>query len=140
MEVKKGIIEYMKQNIQHKFIFYGFPYYNSYYKAQVYNFDVWEEGHELEPKFSFILMPMENGRDMKSIDLLAGPYYNRKGISDAIILKAKELFNKRIISSSNKVKFHYSEIRKPDADRVWQRLVKKSLAEYDVENDYYYTL
>jgi hypothetical protein len=140
MEIKKGTLVSVKNNGEHNFRFEYFLHYDEYLKANVYVFDIWEEGRESKPKFSFLLRVMENGTDLKVIDLFAGEYYKGKGISVAIILNAKELFNKRITSSSKKVKSHYSEDRWKDAEKVWQGLVEKGFAKYDEHNDYYYTL
>lgn len=123
-----------------------FEYYLEYivdYNAKAYIFEIWEKGRETEDKFSFRLRIMENGKDLKVVDLIGdcSSYYLGKGISIAMILKSKEMFNKRIISSSNKVKTFTGEANyKPAIEKVWKRMVDKGLAEYDSKYDYYFTL
>jgi hypothetical protein len=109
-------------------------------KADVYFFDIWDESEQNKRKFSFQLRVMENQKDLKVIDLFAFDYVGR-GISIEIILKCKELFKKRIISSSNNKKSFPEEAIWPDAiDKVWNRMVKLGLAKFDHANDYFYIL
>lgn len=67
--------------------------------------------------------------------------YKGIGIPEALIIKAKELLGKQIISSTN------SSINGDDdnesftnkAKKVWERLVCRKLADYDSETDRYKT-
>jgi hypothetical protein len=124
---------------------FTFEYYLNYHphlKADVYFFDIWDEADTSVDihKFSFLLRVMENGTDLKVSDLFAGSYKG-KGISIAIILRAKELFNKRIISSSNRTQSYIGEANWKEAiEKVWNPMVSQGLARYDAENDYYYVL
>lgn len=116
--------------------------YHPHLKSDVYFFDIWRDGDDLENlhKFSLLLRVMENGSDLKVVDLFAGDYKG-KGISIPIILKSKQLFNKRIISSSNKLKSYSGEANWDEAvEKVWKPLVSQELAKYDIENDYYFVL
>ena len=58
-----------------------------------------------------------------------------------MIIKSKELFNKRIISTSNKFKTFLGEENKKEAIlKIWNPMVSQGLAKYDCDNDYYYVL
>jgi len=110
------------------------------HKAKVYYFEVWKENSEKIHRFSMILKEIEGKSDLKVIDLFAQDYQG-EGISIPLILKAKKMFNKRIISSSNKKKTYYNEANWPSAIvKVWKPMVDQGLAKYDVENDFYYVL
>lgn len=141
-EYKKGILQTTKKEIDYVFNYHYYTEFNITYKAKSYIFDIWEAGKSNENSFSFQLRVMENGTDLKIVDLFPDTekYYLGKGISIAMILKAKSIFNKRIISSSN-VKHSFSnEMRWSDAtNKVWKKLEIENLAKYDKENDYYYT-
>lgn len=115
--------------------------YEEDYNMPSYCFDIWEKGREKEFKFSFILLIMDNLPDLKVIDMYAtNEYYRGKGIARAIILESKKLFNKRVISSSNKNKIFNREMRKPDANRVWEKMVEEGLVQYNFEGDYFFTI
>jgi len=61
-------------------------------------------------------------------DMFVGNSSQRmKGKSEAAILEAKKVFQKKIISSSNKEDVIY-EWRSEQGDKVWKRLVEKGLA------------
>lgn len=125
-----------------EFIFEYYLNHHPHLKSDVYFFDIWRDGDDLENlhKFSFLLRVMENGRDLKVVDLFAGDYKG-KGISIPIILKSKQLFNKRIISSSNRIKSYSGEANWGEAiEKVWKPLVSQGLAKYDTEKDYYFVL
>ncbi|HLP13604.1 MAG TPA: hypothetical protein VK177_16840 [Flavobacteriales bacterium] len=137
----RGRIVSHKNEIAFDFLFEYYLDYISTYGGLAYIFDIWEEGRENFGKFSFQLRVMENGQDLKVVDLYpdSQKHYLGKGISIAIILHSKELFNKRIISSSNKKKSFEGEANWQDAiEKVWKRLENNSLAGYDKENDFYY--
>jgi hypothetical protein len=90
-----------------------------------------------------MLREMENGKDLKVIALYAhnNGYYIGKGISVSIILKPKEIFRKRIISSINlKPAILGERICKDAITKVWQRLVDGGEALYCEENDHFYLL
>jgi hypothetical protein len=83
---------------------------------------------------------MENGIDLKVVDLYPdlSKYYLGKGISIAIILEARNIFKKRIISSSNLSTSNYCEWNTPEAiEKVWKKLVKTGEAKYKQELDCY---
>jgi len=139
----QGILKSVKNNMQFNFLFEYYVDYIKDYGANALIFLIWEEGRESEDKFSFRLRIMENGNDLKVVDLFGdcSSYYLGKGISIAMILRSKEMFNKRIISSSNKAKSFIGEANYKDAtEKVWKRMVDSGLAEYDCLNDYYSTL
>lgn len=128
-------------NKNEEFIFEYILKYHQDIKGNIYFFDIWKEGDKYTyDKYSFLLLIMENGRDLKVIDLYANAYKGR-GISIPIILKSKELFNKRIISSSNKTKIFSGEANLCEAiTKVWEPMVKQGLAKYDSKYEYYYVL
>jgi hypothetical protein len=128
---------------EHTFLYEYYYDYFTYLNAHGYVFDIWEAGRESLPTFDFRLREMENGSDLKVTGLYADPdhYYNGKGISIAIILEAKLIFNKRIISSANRKSGDYGEFNTPEAiEKVWNRMVKAGLAVYDSNLDYYIVL
>ena len=144
-EYKKGVLQTTKKEVNYKFNYHYYTEFHKTYKAQSYIFDIWEDGKSNDNCFSFQLRVMENGTDLKVVDLFPDTknYYLGKGISIAMILKAKSIFNKRIISSSNiDAKTSFSgEMRWSDAtNKVWKKLEKKNLAKYDKGDDYYYTV
>jgi hypothetical protein len=103
-------------------------------------FDIFENDYQNQQCFSFILKVVDDNT-LKVIDLFPDDKHIGKGISIAIILHAKELFNKRIISSSNKFKTFPNESRFEDAEKkVWNKLVDLELALYNKDLDYYYTI
>ncbi len=146
MEKDKIIDILVSKNKNNEEFAFLFEYYLDYihdYGANAFIFLIWEKGRETEDKFSYRLRVMENGNDLKVVDLFGdcNNYYLGKGISIAIILKSKEIFNKRIISSSNKVQSYRDEANyKPAIEKVWKKMVSKGLAGYDSENDFYFTL
>lgn len=130
-----------KNNIEFQFLYTYKKIYQAKIKSQVYCFEIWEGGRESEEKFTCNFKIMENDEDIKLIDLFPPDYYRGKGISIAIILKAKELFNKRIISSSNIKRTFIGEMRWKDAtEKVWKRMVDDGIASFDPKNDIFYTL
>ncbi len=146
MEKDKIIDILVSRNKNNKEFVFLLEYYLDYiydYGANSFIFLIWEKGREAEDKFSYRLRVMENGNDLKVVDLFGdcNNYYLGKGISIAIILKSKEIFNKRIISSSNKRQSYRGEANyKPAIEKVWKKMVSKGLAGYDSENDFYFTL
>jgi len=105
----------------------------------LYMYEIWEEGKEEQHKFDFALMVMDNGKDLKVTDCYAHGYKG-EGIAATMILEAKQSFNKRIVSSSNKKKSVSGESRWEDATILWEKLVERKLAKYDEENDIFYTV
>ncbi|OCA77555.1 hypothetical protein BBI01_03655 [Chryseobacterium artocarpi] len=111
--------------------------FNVIYNAFIYAFEIYEESKENEDSFSLILRVMENQTDLKVVDLHPdrNKYYLGKGISISLILKCREVFGKRIISSNNLKKSEYCEWNSPEAiEKVWNPLVLLGLAIY-LEND-----
>ena len=128
----KGILQTPKGVFTYQYVIYHHPRYH----ADFYMFDIWDERDDSADlhKFSFCLEIMANDTDLKVTDLFACDYKG-KGISTPIILKAKELFGKRI----NRAR--YDEANWSDAiEKVWEPMVSQGLAAYDQENDYYFVL
>lgn len=102
-------------------------------------FRVFMKSDKEDEWFDFKLAQIGEGV-LKVTDMFIGKKNHRmKGIPEAIILEAKTVFNKKIISSSNKQKQIY-EWRSLDADKVWCRLIEKGLAKYNSTKDIYYLL
>lgn len=99
-------------------------------------FDIWEQGKEELQKFSFMLREMENGTDLKVVDLFSDSkkYYSGKGISRAMILHCKNLFEKRIISERGHK--NWEEAR----TIVWERMKSNGEVAYCESKDFYYTI
>lgn len=77
-----------------------------------------------------------NDQTLKVTDMFKGKNEHlRTGLPEALILLSKKTFQKKIISSSNKIKTQKCEWRSEPGTKVWQRLVKKNLAEYNSELD-----
>jgi hypothetical protein len=143
MEVQTGILISAKKGINYTYLYEYYKMYVKAYYGEAYIFNIWERGKEHDGKFSFRLKIMDNGQDLKVVDLYpdADKYYLGKGISISIIKEVKSIFNKRIISSSNKYPTFRSESRRDDASKkVWERLVLLKEAFYDKENDYFHTI
>ncbi len=112
-------------------------------EAYRYIFKIFEKGRENEDSFDFMLREMENGTDLKVVALFAdnNNYYLGKGISISIILKAKELFGKKIISSSNSKQVTSGEsISELAISKVWKPLVESGKAKYCETEHHYYLL
>lgn len=138
-----GELKSQKNGVEFTFIFEYFYEYKDYLEGMGYIFRIWNETISSNDYFSFQLREMENGTDLKVVDLYPDreKNYIGKGISISIILKSKEIFNKRIISSSNKRKSHPGEFNTREAiEKVWDRMVLLGLAKYDSDNDYYFVL
>lgn len=121
-----------------KFIYSYYLFHNNTYDFDTYAFTIWDENdQEGKHKADFSLLIMNDSIHLKVIDLFMHDYQG-KGIATAIILKAKEIFGKTIISSSNTNKSFAGEANWSEAiDYVWQPLVKKGLAYFDETNGYY---
>ena len=124
-----------------EFTYSYYLFHNNTYNFDTYAFTIWDEkDHGKTHKADFSLLIMEDNTHLKVIDLFMHDYQG-KGIAMAIILKAKEIFGKTIISSSNTNKSFTGESNWPEAiQRVWQPLIEKGLAYYDPGNDYYVLL
>jgi hypothetical protein len=136
-----GQMKSNKNGFDHSFEYAYFFDYLVYLNSPGYVFRIWEKGREDQGFFSFQLRQMENGTDLKVVDLYpdSQKYYLGKGISIAIILESKSIFQKRIISSSNKNKSHSREFNTPEAiEKVWKRLKLCGKADYNSEFDYYF--
>ncbi len=135
-----GSLQSHKNNNTYDFLFIYDQEYHASIEANIYRFKIWEEGKETDSCFEILFKIIDNGSDLKVIDLFPPDYYRGKGISIAGILKAKEIFKKRIISSSNHAKSEIHEARWDDAtEKVWKRLVDRKLAKYNIAKDYYFT-
>jgi len=93
----KGILTTRKSG---DYTFEYFRYYFSDIKINSYCFEIWNEKDRASKKYSFILEILGNETDLKVMDMYACDYRGRS-ISIPIILKAKQLFSRRIVSSSN---------------------------------------
>lgn len=95
-----GILYSSKNEKNYTFLYSFEKEYLEAHNGNVLIFDIWEQGKEELKKFSFMLKEMENGTDLKVVDLFSDSkkYYSGKGISRAMILHCKNLFEKRIIS------------------------------------------
>lgn len=143
MKTQNGKLRSIKNGIEYSFLYEYIKIFDDVYDGEAYIFEVWEKGKELDEKFSFRLKIMDNGHDLKVVDLFSSTkkYYLGKGISVSMIKEVKFIFNKRIISSSNNHPTFSHEQRWPDAEnKVWQRLVDSNEAAYDEEKDYFYTI
>lgn len=99
-------------------------------------FEIWKAGKEEVDKFSFMLREMENGNDLKVVDLFpdSGGNYVGKGISRAMILHCKKLFEKRIISEEG------DKNSKEARTKVWERMKSDGEVAYCESKDIYYTI
>jgi len=124
-----------------EFTYCYYLFHNKTYNFDTYAFTIWDENDKAgKRKADFSLLIMDDHIHLKVIDLFMNDYRG-KGIATAIILKAKEIFGKTIISSSNTVKSFTGESNSLDAiERVWRPLAEKGLAYYDQANDYYVLL
>lgn len=124
-----------------EFTYSYYFFHNSVYKLDTYAFSIWDENHqEGMHKADFSLLIMDDNIHLKVIDLFMHDYQS-KGIAKAIILKAKEIFGKTIISSSNSHKSFTGESNWPEAiEKVWEPLTKQGLAVYDDTNGHYILL
>ena len=94
------------------------------------------EGLDKKKWFDFKVAPVGD-KTLKVTDMFDyQDIYKGKGLPEALILEAqKEYPDKQIISSSNKQKVFKNEWRSEAGTAVWERLVKKGLAEYSDEKD-----
>ncbi len=116
-------------------------YFDQTFKRLGYRFDIWEKEREDELRFSFILIVTDNLFDLKCIDMYAlNEAYKGKGISRAVILEARKVFKKRIISSSNQRRIDPHEQRREDGSKVWMKMKVAGLAGYNEEGDYFFTI
>ena len=140
-ESRKFIFISTKNNVTYQFTSRCTYMFNETYNGFTYVFEVYEESKESDDSFSLILLKMENETDLKVVDLYpdSSKYYLGKGISISLLLKCREIFGKRIISSSNlKKSDNYCEWNTPEAiDKVWNPLVKSGKAIYDQDEDLY---
>jgi hypothetical protein len=139
-EVIKFKFTSCKNNINYEFTAKCTYELSEEYEGFIYTFEVYEECKEDDDTFSLILLVMKNGNDLKVVDLNPDSckYYLGKGISISLILKCREIFGKRIVSSSNLKKSAYCEWNSSLAiEKVWKPLVKLGFAIYVKEEDQY---
>lgn len=92
-------------------------------------------GDKEEHWFDFKIAFLTDG-SIKVTDMFVGNEdHRKKGIPDALILEIKRLYNKKVISSSNEIKLVRDEWRKLPATKVWERLVLKNKAKYNLQTD-----
>ncbi|MCT3662781.1 hypothetical protein HZR00_09705 [Elizabethkingia anophelis] len=130
-------ILYTSKNEKNYTFLYSFHQeYLEAHDGNVLIFKIWEEGKEELEGFSFMLREMENGTDLKVVDLFSDSkkYYSGKGISRAMILHCKNLFLKRIISERGKENWEEARIK------VWERMKSDREVAYCETKDYYYTI
>lgn len=92
-----------------------------------------------EKYFDFKLLPVGDST-LKVTDMFKGKdEHLRTGLPEALILLAREIFKKSIISSTNfdDYKISTREWRSEKATKVWKRLVNKGLAAYIEIKDTY---
>jgi len=94
------------------------------------------EGIDKKNWFDFKVAPVGE-KTLKVTDMFDyQDTYKGKGLPEALILEAqKQYLDKEITSSSNKQKVFKNEWRSEAGTTVWERLVKKGLAEYSDEKD-----
>ncbi|MGF7077711.1 hypothetical protein [Mucilaginibacter sp. UYCu711] len=123
-----------------EFIYEYFRFYNKTHHFDTYAFMIWDEKDASEKdKADFSLLIMDDGIRLKVIDLIMKDYEGN-GIAPAIIMKAREIFGKPIVSSSNQKssKSFNSETNWPEAiERVWKPLAERGCAVYDQLSDHY---
>ena len=104
-----------------------------------------DEGHNQQTDgyiIDFIIQHIDNEAIQITHMCIDIERYLGIGIPEALILKAKELFGKQIISSTNSRKdgeVNSNESISKKAIKVWKRLVCRKLAYYDSETDRYKT-
>ena len=107
------------------------------YGLRKLEFRTYLPGDKEEVWFDFKIALIDNSI-IKVTDMFIGKEEHRmKGIPEALILEVKRLYNKKVISSSNKKPIILSEWRRIEADKVWKRLVRLNKAKYDELNDIY---
>lgn len=134
---------YTHNSIRYNFLIDIAHEYSDDWTGFVYILKVYEKGKEEDDFFSVILREMENGSELKVVDLYPdrNKYYLGKRISINIILFLKEYFKKRIISSSNNKHSEYCEFNSDIAIKyVWEKLRSFNKVEYCRTRDVYYTL
>ncbi len=131
-----GILYSSKKEKNYTFLYSFEKEYLEAHNGTVLIFDIWEQGKEDLQKFSFMLREMENGTDLKVVDLFSDSkkYYSGKGISRAMILHCKNLFEKRIISERGHK--NWEEAR----TKVWGRMKSNGEVAYCESKDFYYTI
>jgi hypothetical protein len=67
------------------------------------------------------------------------PDFSATGVTDASIIKLAELSKRKVRSSHEQTTDNPGDGRNNDATKVWKRLVKNKMAEYNAEEDYYQT-
>ncbi|MDQ8141067.1 hypothetical protein [Chryseobacterium sp. CFS15] len=130
-------ILYTSKNEKNYIFLYSFQQeYLEAHDGNVLIFEIWEEGKEELDMFSFMLREMENGTDLKVVDLFpdSKKYYLGKGISRAMILHCKNLFVKRIISERRDK--NWEEAR----TKVWERMKFNGEVAYCEFKDFYFTI
>jgi hypothetical protein len=120
---------------QHKCVYEIHNQFDRYNNISKIEIRLFMEGDSAEEWFDFKLAPIANN-ELKVTDMFIGKNaHRRKGIPEALILEAKRIFDKRIISSSNKQSILIAERRSRDATKVWERLVNKGFAIYNEAQD-----
>lgn len=131
-----GILYSLKDEKKYTFLYSFQKEYLEAHNGNILIFEIWEKGKEELDKFSFMLREMENGTDLKVVDLFSDSkkYYLGKAISRAMILHCKNLFVKRIISEGGNN--NWEEAR----TKVWERMKSNGEVAYCESNDFYFTI
>lgn len=131
-----SILNTIKDKTNYTFLYSVQKEYEEEHEGNILIFEIWEEGKEDGDKFSFILREMENGNDLKVVDLFPDRdgNYAGKGISRAMILHCKKLFEKRIISEEG------NKNSKEARTKVWERMKSNGEVAYCESEDIYYTI
>ena len=131
---------YQITTVGHDFIQYECEYeihdrYDDHNDINKIEFRLIMKGDSVQNWFDFKLAPISNDI-LKVTDMFIGKdYHRKKGIPEALILEAKKIFSKKIISSSEKYPILISEFRREAATKVWMRLMEKGYAKYNRELD-----
>lgn len=135
-----GMKRYQITTVGHDFIQYECEYeihdrYDDHNDINKIEFRLIMKGDSVQNWFDFKLAPISNDI-LKVTDMFIGKdYHRKKGIPEALILEAKKIFSKKIISSSEKYPILISEFRREAATKVWMRLMEKGYAKYNRELD-----
>jgi len=134
------ILTYDVDLIEHKCEYEIHNQYDRYNKLDKYELRLFMKGDSHEEWFDFKLSPISE-TVLKVTDMFIGKSAHRKkGIPEVLIVESKKIFNKKVVSSSNKHPILISERRSDEASKVWKRLEKKGLVRYNEISDVFEVL
>jgi hypothetical protein len=122
----------------------NFDYYFTFDRFEgrvIWDFSVFPAGIDSITPFSFALTIInESIAKVTVMDRNNMEVYRAKGIPEAMIILCKKLTTRNILSSSNHQpsKLLPEEFRTPPATKVWERLKKNNLANYNEHSDTYH--